>query len=80
MVRGQVYAMNAESIRELLHHQPFTPFEVHLTNGEVYVVSHPEVALLAGARLLIYYPENDKLVYCALLHIADIVIQQRRTA
>lgn len=65
--------MNAETIRELLRRQPFEAFEVHLTNGEVYSVRHPEQALLAGSRLLIYYPETDRLVWCSLLHVANIV-------
>jgi len=68
--------MNAESIRELMHRRPFEPFEVHMTNGEIYRVSHPELVFLAGARLLIYYPESDRLVWCSLLHVANVVIQQ----
>jgi hypothetical protein len=68
--------MNAETIRELLRRQPFEPFEVHMSNGEVYAVRHPEQALLAGSRLLIYFPATDKLAWCALLHIANILIQQ----
>jgi hypothetical protein len=31
---------------------------------------------LAGARLLIYYPETDQLAWCAILHIANILMQQ----
>lgn len=68
--------MNAEAIRELLRRQPFEPFEVHLSNGEVHPVRHPEVAFLAGARLLLYYPETDRLVWCSLLHLANIVLKQ----
>ncbi len=68
--------MNAQSIRELLRATPFAPFEVHLTNSEVYTVRHPEQVFLAGARLLIYYPETDQLVWCSLLHVANIRIQQ----
>lgn len=71
-----IKGMNAESIRQLLRHQPFEPFQVQRTNGEIYEVRYPEQVLLAGARLLIYYPENDRLVYCSLLHIANITTQQ----
>jgi len=68
--------MNAEAIRELLRRQPFQPFEVHMTNGEVYPVRHPEQVFLAGARLLIYYPESDRLAWCSLLHVANILMEQ----
>jgi hypothetical protein len=75
-IRFIMTGMNAESIREMLNHRPFLPFEVHMTNGEVYRVTHPEQVLIAGARLLIYYPENDRLVYCSLLHVANVITQQ----
>jgi hypothetical protein len=68
--------MNAEAIRELLRRRPFEPFEVHMTNGEVYLVQHPEQAFLAGTRLLIYYPETDRLAWGSILHIANILMQQ----
>jgi len=68
--------MNANAIRELLRHQPFEPFEVHMTNGEVYPVRHPEQVLLAGARILIYYPETDRVAWCSLLHVANILMDQ----
>jgi hypothetical protein len=68
--------MNAEAIRELLRQQPFERFEVHLTNGEIHSVRHPEQAFLAGSRLLIYYPETDRLVWCSVLHIANILLNQ----
>jgi hypothetical protein len=67
--------MNAEAICQLLRRQPFEPFKVHLTNGEVYAVRHREQVFLAGARLLIYYPENDQLVWRSLLHVANVLMQ-----
>ena len=68
--------MNAEFIRGLLRHQPFEPFEVFLSNGDSYLVKHPEVAFLAGSRLMIYQPETDSVVFCSLLHIAEIKMGQ----
>jgi hypothetical protein len=67
--------MNAEAIRELLRHQPFEPFEVHMTSGEVHLIRHPEQAFLAGTRLLIYFPETDRLAWGSLLHIANLLMQ-----
>jgi hypothetical protein len=68
--------MNADSIRELLRRQPFEPIEIHMTNGDAHLIRHPEQAWIAGARLLVHYPESDLLVICSLLHIAKITIQQ----
>jgi hypothetical protein len=68
--------MNQEAIREIVRRQPFEPFEVHMFNGEIYAVRHPEQCLLAGNRLLIYYPETDRLAYCSLVHIANILTNQ----
>ena len=68
--------MNAAAIRELLDRKPFEPFEVQMTSGEVYRVTHPEQVFLAGARLLIYYPDSDRLVWNSLLHITSVVLRQ----
>jgi hypothetical protein len=68
--------MNAEFIRGLLRHQPFEPFKVILSNGETFMVKHPEQGFLAGSRFIIYYPETDSVNFCSLLHIADIKMGQ----
>jgi hypothetical protein len=68
--------MNAEKIRELLRRQPFVPFDIHMTNGEIYSVRHPEQAMVAGATLVIYYPETDRIAWCSLLHVANVLMAQ----
>jgi len=64
--------MNSEFIRKLLKAQPFVPFRVFMSHGDSYVVKHPENALLAGSRLIVYEPETDNVGFCSLLHINDI--------
>ncbi len=64
--------MNAETIRELLRRQPFEPFEMRMTNGEAHQVRHPENAVLAGSRLVVYIPESDRIVILSLLHAAAV--------
>lgn len=64
--------MNVETIRELLRRQPFEPFELRMTNGDHHPVRHPENAFLAGSRLIVYYPENDRIAILSLLHAATI--------
>ncbi|MHB1037767.1 MAG: hypothetical protein ACYC35_25475 [Pirellulales bacterium] len=64
--------MNAETVREFLTRQPFQPLLVHLSNGEVHQIPHPEFAMLLRSTLVIGVPESDRVICCALLHIASI--------
>lgn len=68
--------MNAETIRQMLQRQPFEPFEIHMTNGEVHPITHPENAFLAGSRLVVYEAQNDRMAILSLLHIASILMLQ----
>jgi hypothetical protein len=68
--------MNAETIRELLRRQPFEPFTMRMTNGDVYQVRHPEMVLIVGPRLVIGYPETERIIIVSLLHIAAIEVPQ----
>ena len=65
--------MNPELIRQLLRNQPFMPFEIHSSSGDVYKVRHPEQVLVAGNRLIIYYPENDQIAFCSFMHVANVL-------
>ena len=60
------------TILELLHRQPFQPFEVRMSNGDRFEVGHPEMALLSKSNLVIGRVDSDSLDYCALLHVADV--------
>jgi hypothetical protein len=64
--------MNAEYFQDLLRRRPFEPFAVHLSNGEVHPVRHPELAALTRTRLVIVDPEADRITVCSLLHIASV--------
>ena len=64
--------MEQSAILELLRREPFRPFEVRLSNGERYEIRHPEFAALTRSKLIITDPTSEKIVQCALLHIACI--------
>ena len=64
--------MNMETIHDLLYRQPFEPFELRLSNGEVHQVRHPENVAVAKTRIAIAYPEADRIVLCSLIHIISI--------
>ncbi len=69
--------MNIEAIQAMMRRQPFAPFEVHLSNGEVHEVRHPENAVLLMSNLLLVYPEKDSFVVCAWSHVAGAQPLQR---
>jgi predicted NUDIX family NTP pyrophosphohydrolase len=69
--------MSGNSMRKMLQVQPFVPFEVHLSGGEVHQVSHPELAWVAGSEVYVYYPESDRVAWCSLLHVTSLEHSQR---
>jgi hypothetical protein len=64
--------MNMETIREWLQRRPFEPFVVRLSNGETHEVRHPENVALAKTRIAVSYPEADRIVHVALIHVNSI--------
>jgi len=64
--------MNSDAIRELLKRQPFEPFEVRLSNGDVHVVKHPECVIVTKTRLIIADLDADRVTIVALLHVAAV--------
>jgi predicted NodU family carbamoyl transferase len=65
-------AMNAEQIRERVRRQPFQPFAIHLSNGEVHQVRHPECSLFGGGTMAIDDRERDCFAICALIHVNGV--------
>jgi len=65
-------SINAETIRELLHRQPFEPFDLIMSNGERYQVRHPEFAMLVHRTVVIGYPDSDRISICSLAHVASV--------
>ncbi len=64
--------MNAETFRELLRRQPFEPFEIRMTNGDVHTVRHPEVMMIVGGRAVVGYPDTGRIAILSLLHVATV--------
>jgi hypothetical protein len=65
-----------ETLDELLHRQPFEPFEIFLSNGNSYAIRHPEVAYLLKTKIVINSAEGQ-FVVCFLLHVAEIRLSRR---
>ena len=65
-------SMNMETIREWLNRQPFEPFVLRLSNGEVHEVCHPENVALGKTRIIVVDPHLDRAVHLSLIHVNAI--------
>jgi len=69
--------MRRDELQEALRQTPFEPFRLHLTNGMVYEIRHPEMALLTRhgvhvVELTKAGKPTDKVVKCDLIHVAAL--------
>jgi hypothetical protein len=64
--------MNAEVVREWLVRQPFEPFELRLSNGEIHQVRHPELAAIGRNKMVVVNADTDRVTHIALVQINSI--------
>ena len=64
--------MSAETLRQMLQQRPFVPFEVHMSNGDVYQVRYPQFAFVLRTLLVLGDPDADNIAICALNQMASI--------
>ncbi len=68
--------MRPEDILEILRSTPFEPFRVYLTDGAVYEIRHPDMAIVQRSKVIVAVPgpaepdgPAERTVNCALIHI-----------
>jgi hypothetical protein len=71
--------MRPEAIRDLLRREPFAPFRIYVSDGGVFEVRHPEMAMLTQRELLVALPRDNgagqipsDYQILALLHITRL--------
>ncbi len=64
--------MNPDTIRDYLRRQPFEPFVIRMSNGEVHEIRHPECAFITKSKVIVYYPDDDRTVTCSLIHVNSV--------
>ena len=69
--------MRPDDVRPFLDKRPFQPFRLTLTDGRVYEIRHPEMALLTRTDILVGIDMADEGVpsefkICSLLHVTAI--------
>lgn len=68
--------MNPQTLRELLQRRPFQPFEVRMSNGDVYQVRYPDFAFVLRSNFVIGDPDADNVAICALDQMASVNLPQ----
>ena len=68
-----------DRILELLRQRPFQPFRIHLSNGIVHVVRHPEQAFLGPSYIVIGIPAGDApgpevadTAFVSMVHVVEV--------
>jgi len=68
--------MRPKSVRQLLDERPFQPLRVHMSNGEIVDITHPELALVTESALVVPVRVRDRIpeyvAHYNLLHIVKI--------
>jgi hypothetical protein len=69
--------MRPDDIRELLRRRPLPLLRLHLTNGTVFEVRHPDMATLGRSALHLVLPAQDGVereAVIAMLHVIWIEV------
>jgi len=69
--------MNMDSIREFIRREPFEPFVIRLSNGESHAVRHPECVAITRTKVVVTYPEEDRVVHCGLVQVNAVEALQQ---
>ena len=68
--------MRPEDILQLLRSRPFQPFRMYMSDGSIFDIRHPELAIVERSKIVLGVPGEsgpdgpvERTVFCALVHI-----------
>jgi hypothetical protein len=70
--------MSAEELIELIAERPFKPLRLHLADGRVREIRHPEMAIVSVDSVAIGIPAEGKpmlatkITYCSIPNIVEV--------
>jgi hypothetical protein len=70
--------MTAEELIELLEERPYVPLRLHLADGRVREIRHPEMALVSESLVAIGVPADDeskpaiRMTFCSVPNIVEV--------
>jgi hypothetical protein len=74
----QGIAMSAEELIELLEERPFSPLRLHLADGRVREIRHPEMAIVSETNVAIGVPRDEeskvalRFTFCSIPNIVEV--------
>ncbi len=71
--------MTTEKIKQTLRNQPFVPFDVNLSDGRWFRVSHPEMVAVGKRQIAIIYGDNDEHEIVDLLLVTSLSVPSKTT-
>ena len=79
--------MSQHDVLEMLQVRSFQPFRIHVSDGTVYEIRHPEMMVVGRTRALVFFPPEgmslpvlDRFESVALLHITRLEPLERSAA
>lgn len=71
--------MTQLDLLEILRQRPFQAFRIHVSDGTVYEIRHPEIMLVGRSKAYVFFPPEgsalpavDRFEIVALLHITRL--------
>lgn len=71
--------MSQQDLLDMLQIRSFQPFRIHLTDGTVYEIRHPEMMVVGRTKALVFFPPDDmdlpaidRCEAVALIHITRL--------
>lgn len=69
-----------ESLRDMLHREPFEPFRIIMTSGQAVEVVNPDLVALGESQLTVYRPRSDHWTMLRLNQIAALEASKSEAA
>jgi hypothetical protein len=75
---SKMNAMTAQDLIELLEERPFKPLRLHLADGRVREIRHPEMAMVGETDIVIGVPRDEhskvamKFTHCSIPNIVEV--------
>jgi hypothetical protein len=69
--------MRPDNLRALLRRRPFKPLRLHLTDGSVFDLTHPDMAIVTRSVVDIMLPlesSGERVAVVALIHIVWVEV------
>jgi hypothetical protein len=75
--------MTTDRVKELLTAKPFKPFEIHVADGDVLEVKHPELMWITPGGRTIFVArgpkEEDGVAILDLLLVTKLIVSKSRS-